>query len=169
MIRVQTLLDIKFEAHQSRGLQCKPRDLPASPAALAGYADVRWESTTMITTHRENHYIRNEVRGTVTIRELLEYARHNVDAWISDPVLWDLTHAAVAEDDSDYDTIRAMIGKIHDLAEKRKGQRTTFVAPDPYTYGVLRTSLTIVKCVESRPVASIFSDIREAEAWLTDS
>ena len=122
----------------------------------------------MITTSRETDYVRNEVHGQVTIRELLEYAHRNVDAWLTDPVLWDLSHATMTEDDSDYAAVRGIVNNIHDLAEKRKGQRTTFVAPDPLTYGMLRMALTIVECIESRLVASIFADIGAAEAWLKD-
>ena len=120
----------------------------------------------MITTHREIDYVRNVVRGRITVRELLEYAQRNVDMWISDPVLWDLTNATISEDDSDYDSVRGVVANIHDLAEKRKGQKTTFVAPDPFTYGMLRMAITIVDCTESRLVASVFSDKPAAEAWL---
>jgi hypothetical protein len=120
----------------------------------------------MITTHREADYVRNEVPGQTTIRELLEYAQRNVDKWVSDPVLWDLTDAMISQDDSDYDTVRSVVANIHDLAEKRKGQKTTFVAPDPFTYGMLRMAITIVDCTESRLVASVFSDKPAAEAWL---
>jgi hypothetical protein len=89
--------------------------------------------------------VRNEVRGDITIRELLEYAQRNVDVWLSDPVLWDLRHASVAQDDSDFPAIRGVVGNIHDLAEKREGRRTVFVAPDPATYGMLRMAITVVE------------------------
>jgi len=123
----------------------------------------------MITTQRETDYVRNEVNGSVTIRELLEYAQRNVGRWLSDSVLWDLRHARIAQDDSDYAAIRGVVANIHDLAEKRRGQKTVFVAPDPFTFGMLRMALTIVECVVSRPVASVFYDIRSAEAWLSDA
>ena len=123
----------------------------------------------MITTSRTSDYVLNKVDGHVTIHELLEYAERNVDAWLSDPVLWDLTDATMAEDKSDYHAIQSVVANIHALAEKRKGKKTTFVAPDPLSYGMLRMALTIVECIESRLVASVHSDIGAAEAWLKET
>ena len=120
----------------------------------------------MITTIRKTDYVRNKVEGRTTIRELLEYAQRNVDTWLRDPVLWDLTNATMCEDQSDYRAIQAIVGNIHQLAEKRKGMKTTFVAPDPLSYGMLRMATTIVECVESRIVASVFADMASAHAWL---
>ena len=99
--------------------------------------------------------MRNKVDGHVTIKELLEYAQCNVDIWLSDPVLWDLSNATLRDDSS--------------LVDKRKGGKTTFVAPDPLTYGMLRMAITTAECNESHFIASIYSDIKEAEAWLKET
>jgi hypothetical protein len=120
----------------------------------------------MITTHRDADYVRNEGQGDIAIRDLLEYAQRNVGVWLSGSVLWDLRGASIAQDHSDYAAIRRVVGNIHDLVEKRKGRKTVFVAPDPATYGMLRRAITIVERVESQLVASVFYDMRRAEAWL---
>jgi len=123
----------------------------------------------MITTSRETDYVLNKVDGPVTIQELLGYAQCNVDTWLSDPVLWDLSNATMAEEKSDHEGVRAIVSNIHHLAEKRKGRKTTFVAPDLFIYGMLRMAITIVDCYECRLVASVFADIRAAEAWLKEA
>jgi hypothetical protein len=122
----------------------------------------------MITTSRETDYVLNKVDGQVTIKELLDYAQSNVDTWISDPVLWDLTNAAMKEDKSDFAAVQSMVSNISSMVEKRSGSKTTFVVPDPFTYGMLRMAITIVECNESRFIASVFNDIESAEAWLMD-
>ena len=91
----------------------------------------------MITTNRETDYVLNKVDGHVTIKELLEYAQCNVDKWLSDPVLWDLSNATMVEEKSDYKAIQSIVENIHTLAEKRKGRKTVFVAPEPLAYGML--------------------------------
>ena len=123
----------------------------------------------MITSTRETDYILNRVDGNVTIRELLEYAQCNVDTWLSEPVLWDLTNATLTEDKSDYAAIRGTVSNIHSLAEKRKGQKTAFVAPDPCTYGMLRMAITIVESCESHSIAAVFKDIESTHAWLKEA
>ena len=123
----------------------------------------------MITTSRTADYVLNKVDGQVTIRELLEYVEQNVNLWLLDPVLWDLSGATMAEDKSDYLAIQGTVSNIHSLAEKRKGKKTAFVAPDPLTYGMLRMALTIVECIESRLVATVHSDFRAAEVWMKET
>lgn len=120
----------------------------------------------MITTIRDTDYVLNKVEGKVTIRELLEYAERNVDKWVADPVLWDLSNASMSEEKSDYNAIRGVVANIHNLAEKRKGRKTTFVTKEPYAYGMLRMALAIVDCIESRMVATVYSDFEEAKEWL---
>ncbi len=120
----------------------------------------------MITTRRETDYVLNRVEGSVTIRELLEYAQRNVDTWVSDPVLWDLSNSTMTEDASDYEAIRATVGNVHKMAEKRRGRKTAFVAPDPLAYGMLRMAIAIVEVHEARLVASVFRDMEAAIAWL---
>jgi hypothetical protein len=120
----------------------------------------------MITTSRTADYVLNHVEGKVTIRELLEYAQRGVSTWATEPVLWDLTAATLAEDESDYITLRSVIGNIHEMAEQRKGRKTTFVAPDPCTYGMLRMALAIAECYESRFIASVWRDLETAVQWL---
>jgi hypothetical protein len=120
----------------------------------------------MITTIREPDYVRNKVDGSVTIRELLGYAQLNVDTWLADPVLWDLTNGTLAEDSSDYLAVRGVVSNIHDLAEKRRGRKTAFLAPDPLSYGMLRMAITIVDSIESRLVAQVFTEKSAAQAWL---
>lgn len=121
----------------------------------------------MITTERTPDYVVNRMKGPVTIRELLEYAQTNVELWLTEPVLWDLTYSTLAEDESDYKAVRETLRNIHELAELRKGRRTAFLAPDPLTYGMLRMAITIVECVESHFIASVFKNAEEADAWLT--
>jgi hypothetical protein len=70
----------------------------------------------------------------VTIRELLEYAQTNVKEWLLDSVIWDLTEV------------------------------TIFVAPDLFSFGMLRMSVMIVEVVESSSVASVFTNMEEALA-----
>ena len=123
----------------------------------------------MITTLFEDGYVVNRVGGNITIRELLNYAQNNVASWVSEPVLWDLSNSTMTEDASDYAAIRAIVGNIHQLVEKRKGRKTAFVAPDPLTYGMLRMAITIVECYQSHSIASIFSDIETAYAWLKEA
>ena len=123
----------------------------------------------MITTSREADYVLNKVVGHVTIRELLEYAQCNVDVWLSDPVLWDLSDASMTEDNADYTAVKSVVSNIHYLVEKRKGRKTVFVAPDPLIYGMLRMAITIVESGESRFVAAVFADIGAAEVWLKGS
>jgi len=123
----------------------------------------------MITTSRETDFVLNKVDGNVTIKELLEYAQCNVDTWLSDPVLWDLSNASLREDKSDYSVINATVGNIGSLVEKRKGCKTVFVAPDPFTYGMLRMAITIVEISESSSVAKVYTDIEKAKAWLKEA
>ena len=123
----------------------------------------------MITTSHRKDYVLNKVDGSVTIRELLDYAQSHVDTWLSDPVLWDLSNGSLTEDSSDYAAVGAMVRNIHDMVEKRKGRRTAFVAPDPFTYGMLRMAITIVECYESRLVAAVFSEMEAAYAWLKEA
>ena len=123
----------------------------------------------MITTIRETDYVRNKVDGQVTIRELLEYAQSNVETWISEPVLWNLTNAALKEDKSDYLAIRGIVGNIHDLAQKREGRKTVFAVPDPCSYGMLRMAITIVEINESHFIASVFNNLEAAEEWLKEA
>jgi hypothetical protein len=123
----------------------------------------------MIATSRETDYVLNKIDGYVTIKELLDYARCNVDIWLSDPVLWDLSNATMLEDTSDHETVGAIVGNISSLVEKRKGEKTAFVAPDPYTYGMLRMAITIVEINEGCSVATVFADIEEARAWLKEA
>ena len=113
--------------------------------------------------------MRNKVDGHVTIKELLEYAQCNVDIWLSDPVLWDLSNATLRDDKSDHAAVRSIVSNISSLVDKRKGGKTTFVAPDPLTYGMLRMAITTAECNESHFIASIYSDIKEAEAWLKET
>ena len=123
----------------------------------------------MITTSREADYVINKIDGHVTIKELLDYAQFNVDIWLSYPVLWDLSNATMREEDTDYEAVRAIVGNISSLVEKRKGKKTTFVASDPFTYGMLRMAITIVESKEHCDVASVYSDIEEAKAWLKEA
>ena len=123
----------------------------------------------MIATSRETDYVLNKIDGYVTIKELLDYARCNVDIWLSDPVLWDLSNATMLEDTSDHETVGAVVGNISSLVEKRKEEKTAFVAPDPYTYGMLRMAITIVEINEGCSVATVFADIEEARTWLKEA
>ena len=123
----------------------------------------------MITTTREKCYVLNKVDGSVTIRELLDHAQCNVDTWVSDPVLWDLLNSSLIEDKSDFETIRAAVENIQKMVEKRYGRKTAFVASDPYSYGMLRMAIAIVECSVSHSVASVFSDIEAARAWLKEA
>ena len=123
----------------------------------------------MITTSRETDYVVNKVVGRVTIQELLEYAQQHVDVWLSDPVLWDLTEAKMAADESDYKAVNHILSNIHDLAESRRGKKTAFFAPDPLAYGMLRMAITIVECSEYRLVASVFTDLDLAISWLKEA
>jgi hypothetical protein len=123
----------------------------------------------MIITSYDTNHVLNKVNGRVTIKELLDFAQSNVDKWVSDPVLWDLSNATMIEDKSDYLAIKSTVGNIHKLVEKRKGRKTAFVAPEPLAYGMLRMAITIVDCTEERLVASVFTDIKRAKAWLIES
>jgi hypothetical protein len=120
----------------------------------------------MITTVREFDFVRNEVEGQVTVKELLDYAQENVDGWISDPVLWDLSHGSLADDPSDYEMVHATVVNAHDLAVLRRHARTAFLAPDNSTYGMLKTAITIVEKTQDYAVASVFRDSQTAIAWL---
>lgn len=120
----------------------------------------------MITTSRENDYVLNKVVGNVTIKDLVEYAQKNMEIWLSDPVLWDLSEANMKEEESDYAAVQFIVRSIHDMAEKRKGRRTVFFTPDPFSFGMLRKEIAIVECCESRLVASVFNDIKTAKTWL---
>jgi hypothetical protein len=122
----------------------------------------------MIRTVRKPEYVINEVSGNVTLRELLEYAQQNVDEWISDSVLWDLSPSTMSEDSSDYPAVSSLVGNIHHLAEKRKGRKTVFLAPEPLAYGMLRMALMIVESIEARMVAAVFQTREEAEGWLRE-
>ena len=123
----------------------------------------------MITTSRTADYVLNKVEGQVTIQELLEYAQRGVTTWRTDPVLWDLTDATLAQDATDYETARGVIGDIHEMVEQRKGTNTVFVAPDPCTYGMLRMAITIVECRESKFIAGVCHDLGTAEVWLKNT
>lgn len=123
----------------------------------------------MITTSRENDYVLNKVDGNVTLKELLDYAQCNVDTWLTDSVLWDLSNATMKEDKSDYNAAQAIVRNISTMVEKRNGRKTTFVTPEPFAYGMLRMAITIVECNESRLVASVYNDIEAAEAWLKEA
>ena len=105
----------------------------------------------------------------MTIKELLEYAQHNLDTWISDPVLWDLSNATMTEEKSDHAAVTSLVNNIHSMVEKRRGEKTIFVAPDPFTYGMLRMAISIVEWKESCFIASVFADIKEAKIWLKES
>jgi len=120
----------------------------------------------MITTVREFDFVRNEVEGQVTVKELLDYAQENVDGWLSDPVLWDLSHGSLADDPSDYEAVRATVSNAHDLTELRSNARTAFLAPDNSTYGMIKTAIAIVEKSQSQAVASVFRDSQTAIAWL---
>ncbi|MHC4248604.1 MAG: hypothetical protein ACYS9X_05690 [Planctomycetota bacterium] len=120
----------------------------------------------MIVTSREEGYVLNKIEGDVTIRELLEYAQRNVDTWVSDPVLWDLSASSMNLDSSDFEAMRAAVESINGMVEKRRGKRTAFLASDPYSRGMLRMAIWIVECSASDSVASVFADIDEARAWL---
>jgi hypothetical protein len=120
----------------------------------------------MITTIRENEYVVNKVVGDITIGDLVECAQNNTEIWLSDPVLWDLSKARMKSDNSDYAAVSAVVSNIHEMAEKRKGKRTAFFAPEPFSFGMLRMAITIVEYSESRLVASVFKNIDAAMAWL---
>lgn len=120
----------------------------------------------MITLCKEADYVRIEVTGEVTIRELLEYAQTNVKEWLLDTVIWDLSEGRIAKVESDYDAVSGIVSNIHDLVEARKGQETIFVAPDLFSYGMLRMAIMIVEVVESTSVASVFTSMEEAKASL---
>ena len=120
----------------------------------------------MISSSRETDYVRIEVTGEVTIRELLEYAQTNFNEWILDTVIWDLSEGRIAKVESDYDAVSGIVSNIHDLVEIRKDQDTIFVAPDLFSYGMLRMAIMIVEVVESISVASIFTSMEEAKGWL---
>lgn len=120
----------------------------------------------MITTSREPNYVLNKVEGNVTLQELLEFARCNIDTWLSEPVLWDLSDATLNEDKSDYQEVRNIVSRASNLAQMRKGSKTVFVAPDPSSYGMLRMAIAIVETSVSWPVAFVFYDLESAEAWL---
>jgi hypothetical protein len=122
----------------------------------------------MITTSHDTDYMLNKVEGNVTIRELLGFAQANVDTWLSRPVLWDLTDATLKEDKSDHDAIRGIVSKSHNLVNKRKGEKTVFVAPDSCSYGMLRMAIALVEIKVDWIVASVFYDIESAEAWLKE-
>ena len=123
----------------------------------------------MITTIYKAGYVLNKVDGHVTIQALLEYAQCNVDTGLQEPVLWDLTNGTLKEDKSDYQAIRNIVRNTHTLARKRKGRKTAFVALDQCTYGMLRMAIGIVEVNESRIIASVFSDMGEAKAWLKET
>jgi hypothetical protein len=120
----------------------------------------------MITTTREKGYVMNKVVGNVTIMELVEYAQNNLEIWLTEPVLWDLSRAKMNDDKSDYVAVNNIVRDIHEMAEKRKGKRTVFCAPDPLSFGMLRMAITIVESFESRFIASVYNDINEAKSWL---
>jgi hypothetical protein len=123
----------------------------------------------MITTTRENHYVLNKVVGKVTIKELVDYAQNNFNIWVSDPVLWDMSGGRISEEESDYSSVKNIVANIHTMAEMRKGKKTAFFAPDPFSYGMLRMALGIVECFESRMVASVFKEIDAAKEWVMES
>ena len=123
----------------------------------------------MITTSRKTDYVLNKVDGNVTLRELLEFAQCNVDTWLSEPVLWDLSNASLKEDKTDYVEIKNITNNIHNLANKRKGRKTAFVTLDPCSYGMLRMAIMLAETHVSWSVASVFYDIKSAEAWLKET
>ena len=83
-----------------------------------------------------------------------------------DTVIWDLSEGRIAKVESDYDAVSGIVSNIHDLVEIRKDQDTIFVAPDLFSYGMLRMAIMIVEVVESTSVASIFTSMEEAKGWL---
>lgn len=107
-----------------------------------------------------------EVTGEVTIRELLEYAQTNVKKWLQDTVIWDLSEGRITKVESDYEAVSGIVSNIHDLVEARRDRDTVFVAPDLFSYGMLRMAIMIVEVVESCSVASVFTSMEEAKASL---
>ena len=120
----------------------------------------------MITTTRKKNYVLNKVDGDVTIRQLVDYAQRNVDTWVSEPVLWDLSDSDMIVDRTDFDAVGTSVGNIGEMVKKRRGKRTAFLAPDPYSCGMLRMAIWITESSVSHRVASVFTDVEAARAWL---
>jgi hypothetical protein len=77
-----------------------------------------------------------------------------------------MSDAQITEDESDYQSVKNIVKNIHGMAESRKGKKTAFYAVDPFSYGMLRMAITIVECVESHPVASVFNEKDAAKKWI---
>jgi hypothetical protein len=116
------------------------------------------------TTIVDGVYI-NTAQGTYTFTDMMEYVRDNIHRWERGPLVWDLSQASLTIETGPIDRIRQQLSKSKDLAERRSNQRTAFVAPDDYAYGMFRVYCVFAEMLKYPLEMSVFRSLAEAKAW----
>jgi hypothetical protein len=96
---------------------------------------------------------------------MMEYVRDNIHRWERGPLVWDLSQASLTIETGPIDRIRQQLSKSKDLAERRSNQRTAFVAPDDYAYGMFRVYCVFAEMLKYPLEMSVFRSLAEAKAW----
>ena len=108
----------------------------------------------------------NTAEGTYTFKDIIVYVRDNIHRWEQSPLVWDLTKFNLSVDAEPGDMIRDQLSKSMDLAERRWGKRTAFVAKQDYEYGMFRMYCALSECLKYPLEMKAFRSLAEAQAWV---
>jgi len=108
----------------------------------------------------------NTALATYTFTDIIEYVRENIQLWEKSPLIWDLTKFPLSKQAEPSDIIRQQLSQSMDLAERRSGNRTAFVAPQDYDYGMFRMYCVFTEFLDYPVEMATFRTFEDAKAWI---
>lgn len=108
----------------------------------------------------------NTPLATYTFTDIIEYVRDNIQLWEHSSLIWDLTRFPLSKEAEPSDIIRQQLSQSTDLAERRSGKRTAFVAPQDYAYGMFRMYCVFTEFLNYPVKMEAFRTLDDAIAWV---
>ncbi len=119
-----------------------------------------------ITCAKEDNIIVNTVVEKVTVDDIFEHIKNNVETWRGVPVLWDFSRADLSDIDSA--EWQQMVTRLQPLAKIKHGEKTALVSSIDLAYGMMRM-LDIVSEGKEFPInLESFKEKGEAIKWLLE-
>lgn len=120
----------------------------------------------MFQTKVVNDVYINTPLAIYTFTDIIEYVRNNIQLWEKSHLIWDMTQFPLSKEAEPNDMIRQQLSKSMDLAERRSGKKTAFVAPQDYAYGMFRMYCVFTECFDYPVEMGAFRSLEEAKVWI---
>ena len=107
--------------------------------------------------------------GTYTFTDIIDYVRNNIHLWEKSHLIWDNSEFHLSRDAEPSKMIKQQLSQSMDLAKRRSGKRTAFVASDDFGYGMFRMYCIFTQCLDFPFEMEAFRTIEEAKDWIKNN